>query len=102
SQGVQVGVAVPDRSDWVGRLIMLDEIMLDSRLLALREDGAEVDLALSDINHALVGRSRGVFHVDHREALRVSVEEVERIATAEYDPVQIHLEIDQRWVCLLE
>src|SRR5438093_13658132 len=76
---------------------MLDEIMLDARLLALRENGAEVDRPLAYINHAVVGRTRGILHVHHREALRVTVEEVERIAASEFDPVEIHIEIDERW-----
>ena len=70
--------------------------MLDARLLALRENGAEVDRPLAYINHAVVGRTRGILHVHHREALRVTVEEVERIAASEFDPIEVHLEIDER------
>src|SRR3954464_2337503 len=42
-QVVQILVAVADGGNRVGRLIMLDEIVLDPGLIALREDGREVD-----------------------------------------------------------
>ena len=102
SQRVQVFVAVADRSDRIGGLIVLDEVVLDSGLVALSEDGAEIDRPLSDVHHLFVRQSGGVLDVNERESLRVLVEEVDRIGSAIYHPKEIHLEVDERRIGLLE
>src|SRR5258705_10881484 len=95
SQIVQVVVSVGDRRDRILRLVVFHEVMLDSGLLALRKNLREVDRSRADVDHLVVGRSCGILDVDHLKAPRIAAEEIDRIATAEDDPVEIHLEVDE-------
>src|SRR5207247_10913111 len=51
---LQVLTARADGCERVGRLVVLDEVVLDSRLVALREDLLEVDLPGTNCHHAVV------------------------------------------------
>src|ERR1700694_1653158 len=102
SQRVQIVVAVADRSDWIGWLVVLDEIVLEAGLVALREDRAEIDFSLPYVHHLVVWRPGRILHVAQGEPMRVALEEVEWISTAEYHPVDVHLEVDERGVCLAQ
>src|SRR6185295_13946985 len=97
-QLAEVVGAVRDGDNRIGGLIVLDEVVLDPALCALGENGREVDRALADVDHLVVWRTRRVLHVDHLEAAGITIEEIERLPAAEDHPVQIHLEIDERWI----
>src|SRR5207247_11423147 len=65
---LQVLTARADGCERIGRLVVLDEVVLDSRLVALREDLLEVDLPRTNLHYAVVRRAGRILHVDHRAA----------------------------------
>src|ERR1700682_6291473 len=99
---MQVVVAVADRRDRIRGLVVLDEVMLETSLVALRKDGAEVDFSLTYIHHLVVGRPGRILHMCQGESVREAIEIIEGISAAEYDPVNVHLEVDERGICLAQ
>src|SRR5437870_6897030 len=65
---LQVLTARADGCERVGRLVVLDEVVLDSRLVALREDLLEVDLPRTNLHDALVRRARSEEHTSELQS----------------------------------
>src|SRR5437879_9992578 len=65
---LQVLTARADGCERVGRLVVFDEVVLDSRLLALPEDLLEVDIPRTNRHHSVVRRAGSMLLVEHREA----------------------------------
>src|SRR2546423_15104095 len=76
--------------------------MLEASLLALRQDSAKGDLSLAYIHHLVVGRAGRILHMRQREPMREAIEIIQWISAAKYDPVDVHLEVDEPGVRLTE
>src|SRR5437870_5324332 len=83
---LQVLTARADGCERIGRLVVLDEVVLDSRLIALREDFLEVDLSRTDLHHAVVRWAGRVLDVHHREPSGPAREVRQRILSARGGP----------------
>src|SRR6266480_7318647 len=92
-QALQVARARRDVFERLRRLIVLDNGMLDARLILLRKNALPVDLPLPYVDHLVLRGTRGVLHVDQRNAARPAGEIRERVLARLGDPVEIDLEL---------
>src|SRR6266508_2937177 len=101
-QALQVARARRDVFERLRRLIVLDNGMLDARLIPLRKDALPVDLPLPYVDHLMLRGTRGVLHVHERNAARPAGEIRERVLARLVYPVEIDLELDELGIGVLE
>src|SRR5204862_5991467 len=89
---LQVIEAGLDRRERIGRLVVLDERMLDVRAVVgvVREDLREVDRPLADLRHRVLRPRHRVLHVHKRDAAGILLEVRQRIGSAVHHPIQVH------------
>ena len=79
----------------IARVVPFDVHVLHAGRLRLREDIREADDAAADVRHRH-GRSRGgVLRMHERKAMRIPLEERDRVAATLCHPVEIHLEVHE-------
>src|SRR5207249_11020971 len=87
-QVLQIVIARRDILERLRRLVVLDEEMLDARLILLRKDSLPVDLPLPHDHHLVFGRAGRVFHVHQRYPAGPAGEIGQRVLTGLGDPVE--------------
>src|SRR5262245_45648671 len=87
----QVGIACPRGGEGVGGLIVLDEIVLNSRLRAPGEESPPWDGARADVHHPVIWRSGRILDMYQWKPTGPAREIRERVLAALRDPVEVHL-----------
>src|SRR5262245_36567513 len=101
-EAAQILKASLDAGERIRRVIALDEVVPDPRLLPVGENRAPREDSSADVSHPIIGGTRRVLDVDQRESARPAREVREGILPALGDPVEVHLERHRGRVATLE